>query len=451
MPSAQPDAVVVTRFAPSPTGRLHVGNIRTALLSWLFARQTGGKLLLRLDDTDTVRSTQAYADSIRADLAWLGLDVDGEPVRQSDRTRLYDAALARLAAAGRAYPAYDTPEELETRRRLQRAAGKPPVYDRAALALTDASRAALEAQGHRPHWRFRLDTGVHTGWNDLVRGPTALDPASMSDPIVRRADGTWLYLLTSVVDDIEMGVTHIVRGEDHVPNSAVQQQMFTALGAEPPAMAHAALLTTSAGELSKRIGSEGVDVLREAGIEPIAVLAYLAHLGTSDPIEPVTSPEPLVASFAFDKLGRAAARYDPEELAQLNHRTLRLLDYTDVADRLPAGIGEDAWAALRSNVRSVAEAADWTGVLGGEVHAPAPEDADFLAEADALLPPAPLDSASWKVWTDALKSSTGRKGRGLYHPLRLALTGRETGPDMASLLPLIGRERARARLAAARA
>jgi len=435
------------RFAPSPTGRLHVGNIRTALINWLFARQQGGRFLLRLDDTDLARSTEAAATQIRADLAWLGMTPDGE-VRQSDRFALYDAALECLAASGHAYPAYETADELDLKRRLQRAAAKPPVYDRAALDLTPADRTAFEAGGRRPHWRFRLDTAEHTRWNDLVRGETALDPASLSDPIVRREDGTWLYMLPSVVDDIDMGITHVVRGEDHVPNSAIQLQMFAAMGAPAPAMAHAALLTSTGGELSKRIGSEGVDALAAAGLEAIAVTAYLARLGTSDPIGPVSSTEPLIRSFAFAKLGRAAARYDPQELAHLNERIVHSLDYATIRNRLPSAIDAAAWAALRTNLKTVGEAADWSEVLSGTVTASQPEEAVFLAEAATLLPPAPLSSASWKAWTDALKAATGRKGRALYHPLRVALTGRDTGPEMATLLLLIGRERALARLAA---
>ena len=435
-----------TRFAPSPTGRLHIGNLRAAVINWLFARQQGGRLLLRLDDTDTARSTPAFADAIRADLAWAGLTPDAE-TRQSDRFPLYEAALARLAASGHAYPAYDTPDELDLKRRLQRAAGKPPVYDRTALALTAQDRARLEAQGRRPHWRFRLDTSAPVEWTDLVRGPTHIDPASLSDPIVRREDGTWLYMLPSVVDDIEMGVTHVIRGEDHVPNSAIQAQMFAALGAPLPAFAHLSLLTSTEGELSKRLGSAGVDALEAAGIEPIALLAFLARLGTSDPIEPVTDPAPLIAGFDFAKMGRATARFDMEELSQLNARTVHQLGYEAVADRLPAAIDRTAWEALRGNLTTVGEAATWADVLGGTLTpSPPGEDTPYLQGAAAHLPPAPWDRDTWGQWTTALKAATGRKGRALFHPLRLALTGRETGPEMAALLPLIGPERTAKRL-----
>ncbi len=440
---------VATRFAPSPTGRLHIGNLRAAVVNWLFARQHGGRFLLRLDDTDAARSTEAFADSIRHDLAWAGLAPDAE-VRQSERAALYDAALARLVAAGRAYPAYDTPDELDLKRRLQRAAGKPPVYDRSALALTDADRAHLEAQGRRPHWRFRLETAAPVEWTDLVRGATHIDPASLSDPIVKREDGGWLYMLPSVVDDIDLGITHVIRGEDHVPNSAVQAQMFAALGASIPAFAHLSLLTSTEGELSKRLGSAGVDALKAANIEPVALLAFLARLGTSQPIEPFADAAPLIEAFDLAHMGRATARFDMNELVHLNARTVHLLGHEAVADRLPPAIGPALWTLLRGNLKTIAEAADWADILTGQIAPPAmPEDAAYLGEALAHLPPTPWDAATWSGWTAALKTATGRKGRALFHPLRLALTGRETGPEMAALLPPIGRERSQARLAAA--
>jgi glutamyl-tRNA synthetase len=443
---------VATRFAPSPTGRLHVGNLRTALLNWLFARQQGGRFWLRLDDTDAARSTEAFADGIREDLAWAGLAPDGE-VRQSQRGHLYQAALDRLVAAGRAYPAWDTPEELETARRIARAAHRPPVYDRAALALSDDDKARLTGERGPPHWRFRLETDGTVEWDDLIRGPSRIEPASLSDPVVRRADGAWLYMLPSVVDDIDMGITHVIRGEDHVPNSAIQLQMFAALAAEPPALAHAALLTSATGELSKRLGSEGADQLKDAGIEPAALLSYLARLGTSSPVEPFADAAPLVAGFAFAKLGRAPARYDPDELARLNARLLHDTPFAAVAQRLPASFTDAQWNAVRANALSVADAAGWVDVFAN-APLPAPpalDSADAAACAAALsaLPPEPWDASSWKAWTSAVASSTGRQGRALFQPLRLALTGRERGPDMAALLPLIPVSAARARLAIA--
>nr|MDQ4088296.1 glutamate--tRNA ligase [Pseudomonadota bacterium] len=357
---------VVTRFAPSPTGRLHVGNIRTALHNWLWARKQGGRFVLRLDDTDRERSREEFAQAIREDLAWLGLDPD-EVHRQSERFGRYEAALERLAAEGRAYPAYETAQELELKRKVLLGRGLPPVYDRAALALSDADRARLEAEGRRPHWRFRLHHERAIEWDDLIRGHQHLDPALLSDPVIRREDGSWLYMLPSVVDDIDMAVTHVVRGEDHVTNTGLQLQMFEALGAVPPAFAHEALLVGSEGKLSKRLGSLGVEAMREAGVEPLALVAKLARIGTSLPVEPVASAEPLIEAFDFATFGRAPARFDMEELAALNARIVHQLPFERVRDRLPAGMGEADWAAIRPNLKSVAEAGDWWEILHGHV------------------------------------------------------------------------------------
>lgn len=437
---------VVTRFAPSPTGRLHVGNIRTALHNWLWAVKAGGRFLLRIDDTDRERSSEAHVEAIRADLAWLGLTPDGE-ARQSDRFDRYEAALERLAAAGRAYPAYETQQELDLKRKVLLGRGRPPVYDRAALALTDADRARLEAEGRRPHWRFRLDHDAPIAWDDLVRGPQHLDPSLLSDPVIRRADGSWLYMLPSAVDDIDMGVTHVVRGEDHVTNTGLQIQMFAALGARPPAFAHEALLVGSEGKLSKRLGALGVDEMRAAGIEPAAIRAKLARIGTSLPVEPILNTGRLAESFDFSTFGRAPARFDMEELAALNARIVHQLPYSAVADRLPEGMNEADWAAIRPNVRSVAETADWWAILHGDVAAaPAGEDRAFLARAAGLAAGLDWNSDPWRALTAALKSETGRSGKALFLPLRRALTGRDSGPEMAVLLPLIGRDKSIARL-----
>ena len=437
---------VVTRFAPSPTGRLHVGNIRTALHNWMWARKQGGRFLLRIDDTDAERSQESYVDAIRTDLAWLGLDPDGE-ARQSQRFDLYERRFAELVAAGRVYPAYESQQELELKRKIQLGRGLPPIYDRAALALSDADRAALEAGGTRPHWRFKLDHGAAIEWTDLIRGPQRFDPTTMSDPVIRRADGSWLYLLPSVIDDIDMGITHVVRGEDHVSNTAAQVQMFAALDAEPPAFAHEALLTGSEGKLSKRLGSLGCDHFREAGLEPQAIIALLARLGTSDPVEPHTDRAPLIAGFDFARFGRAPARFDEGELAQLNARIVHQLPFDAVADRLPAGMDATAWDAIRPNLETVAGAEDWWQVVAGPVDAPAdPDDRAFLDSAAEVAATLDWSSDPWHALTGALKDATGRKGRALFHPLRRALTGRDSGPDMAALLPLIGPERAIERL-----
>ena len=439
--------MIVTRFAPSPTGTLHVGNIRTALHNWMFARAHGGRFLLRIDDTDAQRSEERFVEAIRADLAWLGLVPDAQE-RQSARFERYEAVFDELRAAGHIYPAYETAQELDLKRKIARGRGLPPVYDRAALALSDADRAALEADGTRPHWRFRLDHDAPIAWDDLIRGAQAFDPRTMSDPVIRRADGSWLYMLPSAIDDRDMGVTHVVRGEDHVTNTALQLQMFVAMGAAPPAFAHEALLTGAEGKLSKRLGSLGVEALRAEGIEPAAIVSLLARLGTSQPVEPLADPAPLVAAFDFAHFGRAPARFDERELAQVNARIVHQLAYDAVADRLPPGMDAAAWEAVRPNLATVAEAADWWAVVEGPVDAPAPDgdDAAYLQQAAAVARTIDWGTDPWHALTAALKETTGRKGKPLFLPLRRALTGRDHGPDMAALLPLIGRERAVARL-----
>ncbi|MGP7794870.1 glutamate--tRNA ligase [Sphingomonas sp. CLY1604] len=441
---------VITRFAPSPTGTLHVGNIRAALHNWMFARAQGGRFVLRIDDTDAERSEERFVAGIRADLAWLGLEADAQ-VRQSERFALYQARFDALVAAGRIYPAYETAQELDLKRKILLGRGLPPVYDRAALTLSDAERAALDAAGVRPHWRFKLDHDAAITWDDLIRGPQAFDPRTMSDPVIRRADGSWLYMLPSAIDDADLGITHVVRGEDHVSNTALQLQMFAAMGVAPPRFAHEALLTGAEGKLSKRLGSLGVAHFREAGIEPQAVIALLARIGTSDPVEPLVDPAPLIAAFDFARFGRAPARFDEAELAQVNARIVHQLDHAAVAERLPEGMGAAEWAAVRPNLTQVAEAADWWHVIEGPITAPAmDEDARaYLTQAARHAETIDWAGDPWHALTGALKDATGRKGKALFLPLRQALTGRDHGPDMAALLPLIGRDRAIARLSAA--
>ncbi len=438
---------VLTRFAPSPTGELHVGNLRQAIHNWLFAQGAGGGMVLRIDDTDAARSEERFVDSIRADLAWLGLTPVRE-VRQSARFALYEAGLARLVAAGRVYPCYETAEELDIRRKILLSRGLPPVYERTSLNLTAAERAQKEAAGIRPHWRFLLDHEMPIGWTDLVRGPQHFDPHLLSDPVVRRADGSWLYMLPSVIDDIDLGITHVVRGEDHVSNTATQVQMFAALGAALPAFAHTALLTGAEGKLSKRLGSLGVAHFRSLGIEPQTLIAKLARLGTADPVEPFDSIDPLIASFDFGRFGRAPARFDEEELVQLNARIVHQLPFAAVVDRLPAGMSEAQWLAIRPNVERVADAACWADLFDPALAVPrsAPEDRDLLGAALLALDTLDWTADPWHQLTDGLKTATGRKGRALFLPLRRALTARESGPDMAALLPLIGIDRARSRL-----
>jgi glutamyl-tRNA synthetase len=435
---------VVTRFAPSPTGRLHVGNIRTALHNWLLAKKACGRFLLRIDDTDAARSEERFVDAIREDLAWLGLGWDGEE-RQSARLPHYEAAFERLRSGGRIYPCYETAQELDLKRKIALGRGLPPIYDRAALALSDDDRAAREAEGIAPHWRFRLDHDRPIEWRDGIRGAQHFAPEQLSDPVVRRADGSWLYMLPSTVDDIEMGVTDVLRGEDHVSNTALQIQMFTALGAAAPRFAHQALLIGSEGKLSKRLGSLGADALREQGIEPEALVALLARLGTSQPVEPIADRARLVEGFDLAHFGRAPARFDEAELARLNTAIVHQMPFEAAGHRLPAAMDKGAWEAIRPNLTVVADAADWWQVVTGPVE-PGPFDAEtraYLAEAARLLV---WGDDPWSALVAALKDSTGRKGRALFHPLRQALTGRDAGPDMHALLPLIGEAEARARL-----
>lgn len=442
---------VKVRFAPSPTGRLQVGNARIALVNWLFARKHAGVVLLRLDDTDTARCEDAYVRAIERDLAWLGLDWD-ETVRQSARTGRYEAAAARLRESGRLYPCYETAAELEAKRAQQAARGQPPVYDRAALRLTAADRRRLEAEGRRPHWRFALAAG-EAAWTDLVRGPQRFQAGSVSDPVLIRADGRPLYTLTSVVDDVELGMTHVIRGEDHVANTAAQLQLFAALGAGPPVFAHLPLLTDAGGrKLSKRAGDLSLEALREtAGVEAMALDAYLAKLGTADPVEVRHSLAALVDAFDIARFARAAPKFDRDELLRLNARLLHDTPYEAVAGRLAdmglADVDAAFWEAVRPNLERLADVRDWHAICRGEV-APWIEagDAAFLARAADLLPVEPWDAATWDHWTAALKQAAGRQGAGLFKPLRKALTGRDHGPELRRLLPLIGRDRAAARL-----
>jgi glutamyl-tRNA synthetase len=447
--------MTTTRFAPSPTGRLHVGNIRTALHNWMLARQAGGEFILRIDDTDAERSREEYVEAIRADLTWLGLTWDRKE-RQSARLDRYEAAFAALRAAGRIYPCYETAQELDVKRKIQLSRGLPPIYDRAALNLTEAERAVREAEGTAPHWRFLLNHDEPIRWEDGIRGPQKFDPAQLSDPVIRRADGSWLYMMPSAVDDIDMGVTQVLRGEDHVSNTAVQIQIFTALHAAGfaeaegaaktlPAFAHEALLVGREGKLSKRLGSLGCDAFRERGIEPEAIIALLARLGTSQPVEPIADRAVLTAGFDLSTFGRAPAKFDEEDLERLNAGIVHQLPFEAVAARLPEGMDAAGWHAVRPNLAHIGEAAEWWRLVTGPIVQPefTDEDKAFLAEAAGALT---WGEDPWGALTAALKDATGRKGRALFLPLRQALTGMDHGPDMGELLPLIGEAEARARL-----
>jgi len=436
---------VKVRFAPSPTGLLHVGNVRTALVNWLFCRQQGGEFILRLDDTDTARSTAEYAEAIEKDLTWLGLDWD-KKARQSDRVASYNAAVEKLKADGRLYACYETAQELDLKRKIQLGQGKPPVYDRSGLNLTEEQIKANIDEGRQPHWRFKLDLPARVEWTDLVKGPLSYDLSALSDPILIRGDGSFLYTLPSVVDDIEFGITHIMRGEDHATNSAVQTQIFEALGGKTPEYAHFSLLVGAGGEgLSKRLGTASIQSYREEdGLEAMSINSLLARLGSSEPIEPFTSLNPLIESFDFKKYSRSTAKFDPKDLEILNAKILHQTDYAQVADRL-IGVDEAFWSVARNNINKLGDINALNNIVKGPIE-PVIEDKDFAEKAASLLPDGEIEAGSWKEWTGLIKQETGAKGKALFMPLRKALTGLEHGPEMGPLLPLIGREKILTRL-----
>ncbi|MEM7650704.1 MAG: glutamate--tRNA ligase [Pseudomonadota bacterium] len=441
---------VKVRFAPSPTGMLHVGNARTALITWLFARKSGGHFLLRIDDTDTERSKVEYEEAIQESLKWLGLDWD-DKANQKDRSAIYDEKIEQLKADGRLYACYETPEELGLKRKSQLSRGKPPIYDRAALELSDDNISKLEAEGRKPHWRFKLNHAP-IEWTDHIRGEVKFEGADLSDPVVIRENGLPLYHLCSVIDDIDFGITHVVRGEDHVSNTAAHVQMFEALGAKPPEFAHNALISDKeGGKLSKRLGSLSIFDLRdEEGLEAMAIVSLLARLGTSDPIEAFTELAPLIESFDFSKFSRASAKFDPDEILRLNAKILHETDFGDVYGRLQeigrADIDRPSWEVIAPNLERLRDIEDWWRVAKGPVE-PVIEDPDFIAQAAEVLPPAPWSENTWGEWTKAVKDKTGRKGKELFMPLRQALTGMDHGPELNHMLLLIGPEKTKERLA----
>ncbi len=437
---------VKVRFAPSPTGKLHIGNIRAALVNWLFAKQQNGTFVLRIDDTDVERSTQENEDAIKADLRWLGLSWD-ETFRQSERFDRYNEVVVSLKEAGRLYPCYETADELDVKRKIQMGRGMPPVYDRAAVALSEGDIKKFEAEGRKPHWRFKLDVPARVEWADLIRGRVSIDMASVSDPILIREDGSFLYTLPSVVDDSDYGITHIVRGEDHVTNSAVQVQLFGAVGGKVPEMAHFALMTGKGGEgLSKRHGAMSIGEYRdESGLEPMAIVSLMARVGTSEPIEAFSTPDALIEGFDFSKFSRSTAKLDPADLEMLNARILHTLPYADVQSKLD-GVSEEMWRAIQPNLNKLSDVGDLLKIINGPV-APIIEDADHIANVRGLLPAGEITAETWAIWTAAIKQELNVKGKALFKPLRQALTGQEHGPEMAVLLPLIGRERVLERLA----
>lgn len=441
----------ILRFAPSPTGLLHVGNIRAALINWLYALPLGGEVILRLDDTDQERSSEAFARAIQEDLKWLGLNWSSS-FKQSDRMEHYARAAEILKASGRLYPCYETPEELDRQRKLLRSRGKPPVYNRHALTLSDGDRKQLEEEGRQPHWRFKL-SGKPAIWTDEIRGEQKIETSSLSDPVLIRADGTYLYTLPSVVDDIDAKVTHIVRGEDHVTNSGSQIEIFEALGESSPALAHMPLLVGVDGRnLSKRLGSLSMQSLRESGIEQMALLSLLAKIGTADPVELRANLGDLADEFSFSKIGRAPARFDEKELHGLNAKLIQALPFADVQARMKTGdLTENQWNIIRANIRSLDDVPVWVKIITGEIAGSIEDEDQAFCEVAANTLPDSLDESSWSNWTRDLQIETGRKGKSLYLPLRRALTGRDFGPEMPALLVEMGAERIKARLRGKRA
>lgn len=448
---------VKVRFAPSPTGWLHIGNARTAIITWLFAKKENGHFLLRIDDTDQDRSKQEYEEEIEKSLAWLGLGWDDKK-RQRDRMERYTAVIEKLKATGRLYACYETPEELALKRKTLLNRGLPPIYDRAGLNITDAQKAKYEAEGRQPHWRFKLNHAP-IEWEDLIRGPVKFEGEQMADPVLIREDGSPLYHLCSVIDDIDTGITHVVRGEDHVSNTAAHIQMFEAiLEAEGssralPDFAHLPLISDKeGGKLSKRLGAMSIKDLRDVEqLEPMAIISLLARLGTSDPIEAFTSVDAVIESFDFSKFSRGTPKFDQDELLRLNAKILHETELSEVNERLAAmglsGVDEEFWNSVRPNLERLFDIKDWWNVAKGPV-TPVIEEADYIEEAANALPPAPWDEGTWGAWTSALKEKTGRKGKALFMPLRQALTGMHHGPEMDKLLLLIGPEKAQERLQA---
>lgn len=437
-----PETAVTTRFAPSPTGHIHIGNLRSALMNYLIAKKAGGTFILRLDDTDRERSKQEYADGIMRDLEWLGLTWD-RVERQSDRLDRYAEAAEALRASGRLYEVFETPVELDLKRKKLLNMGRPPVYDRAGKELSAAQKDALRAEGRAGYWRFLLDL-ERIEWQDGIIGPVSIDAASVSDPVLIRADGQVLYTFASSVDDVDMGVTDIVRGADHVTNTATQIQIMRAMGGTPPRFAHHSLLTGPGGEeLSKRLGTLSLRDLRERGVAPEALLSLMARLGSSQPVEVRMSLDEIAAGFELSQFGTAPTKFDAEDLWPLTREANQSRPFAEVADRIaalgvPADLAERFWRVASQNITTLGDLAGWWRIFAeGAVAEIAEEDRSFVAEALNLLPPPPYGETAWADWTAAVKAATGRKGKALFMPLRRALTGLDHGPEMAEVMPLL--------------
>ncbi len=432
---------IITRFAPSPTGKLHIGNVRTALINWLYAKKHGGKFILRMDDTDLIRSKDEYKDAILTDLKWLGLTWDSE-FNQLSREDKYEQAKAELINKGRLYPCYETPEELDVKRKLQLSSGKPPIYDRAALKLTQEQISAYEKQGRTPHYRFLIND-AEIKWNDLIKGEIKYQGMHLGDPVIIRADGSMTYMLCSTIDDIEFGISHVIRGEDHVSNTAVQIQMFEAMQSKPPEFGHLSLVKSKEDKISKRIGGFAIESLRdEENIEAMAINSFLALIGSSAPVTAYKDMQDLIDQFDISVFSKSPTTYMPEELELLNHKVIITYDFNDIQNYLNDNnltqIDEQFWLAVRPNLKKLSEIKEWWQICHAPIKAPS-QDLEFLAIAASVLPQEITDN-TWQEWTKLIAANSGKKGKELFMPLRLALTGQNSGPELKNLLPLLSRE-----------
>lgn len=434
---------VITRFAPSPTGYLHVGNIRTALVNWLYARACGGKFILRIDDTDIERSKSEYTDAIMRDLEWLGLHWD-EVHYQSKRTEVHEAAKNKMIQDGRLYPCYESTEELEVKKKTALSRNLPPIYDRSALKLTAEQKAEYAANGVNPHWRFLMNES-QIKWEDGIKGPIHFDPKHISDPVLIRADGTMTYMIASVADDIDLNITHIIRGEDHITNSAVHMQMFEALGAKAPNLSHLALIQSKTGEISKRIGGFDIASLRKAGLHPMAINSFLAKLGSSASIEYRKTLDELIKEFSISNFSKSPTNYDIVELERINTKLTHSLSYKEAVNMMPEDITEEFWDKVRPNLETISDIKDWWIICCKDLD-PNNPDVQFTTEAANHLPQGSLDENTWSAWIASIKAATGRNGKDLFMPIRIALTGMDHGPELKNLLPILGREKVIKRL-----
>jgi glutamyl-tRNA synthetase len=440
--------LVKTRFAPSPTGLLHIGNVRTALINWLFARSNNGVFMLRMDDTDLLRSKSEYEIAIKDDLQWLGLKWD-ESAKQSERLARYEEVKKALIASGRLYPCFETQNDLDMKRKLLLSRGLPPIYDREGLKITKEQYDTLIEQGHKPHYRFLLEDGI-IEWDDLIRGHIQFQSKNLGDPIVIREDGSMTYILCSAIDDIDFNITHVLRGEDHITNTAIGIQITKALGKTPPILGHISLLKSKEDKISKRIGGFEISSLREQFIEPMAIKSLLAKMGSSDSIEAIKDITQLLEEFDLNKFSLSAVNYDFNELLQLNHKLINKMSYSEIKPSLEAlevNIDEEFWLSIRGNLNKVDEAVNWWNICNKNVTSNiSPENEEFLKIASALLPEGEWNISTWDLWINQIKTRTGRAGKHLFMPIRLALTGEESGPELKALLPLIGRQKTEKRL-----